>query len=1242
MKMILPIANRILGPGRARSPLRTVARTDCALRNLDILQTATEANPEGWQMVAGGRSGKGGNDHRKACPDERAHPAGVPDSTAVTWLNRHIGYIMRRAPSSCNKAPHVTYSTCRRSGTPAGVQDLSYAVTRRSPPPESPRRPPATLWQPFGLTAPIWLLLAALILLAPPTRAATNDLTTTLQRGLFEEEANQNLGAAIQAYQGVASQFDKDRKLAATAIFRLGECYRKQGNTNDAATQYERILREFSDQPTLVTLSRQNLAGMGAALPATAAPVVSDAAREEQKRELAIKIKLAQKRLDEEQKHVQTGIDTSDTLLPMQRELLELKRQLAALDAGLAVSVAPTAPALSDAARQEQKRLLEEEMKLAQKQLARQQALIQHAAAADDSLWPIQREILELKRQLAALDAGLPTSFAASGSTAPAASSESDEARRIQALIKDSPDLINAPDHKGETLLQSAAAKGNLAVLKLLLDSGAAVNGLQQPGLSALHYAAGNGHKAAVDLLLSKGAKADAQTENGLTPLHLAARKGYEEVAKALLAAGAPVNPLGWGSGDKEDLPYTIGTRQTPLHLAAAAGYAGLVELLLSKGADVNAEDGTDRTALSHAVEKRYEPVIRCLLAAHANPNAGRFDLPAAIAAFQGNVPALKLLLAAGADPNTNSSLGWTITDRGGHAIPPGRSTYSPLWLAVNQQQTAAAQELLHSKAKPDPSLLLDALPDVPTLKALLEGGVDPNGLPSGGVLLQPVQANNEPAVALLLAHHADVNAATSDKWTPLHSAAANTSTNITALLLKAGAAVNARSQEGKTPLFVAVEYDRLENAALLLANGADPNVKDARGVPPLYLAIGNGKREMAQLLLANKADPNAKDNTGLTPLHAAVWHDDPELAELLLANKADPNLRNNQGDTPLDWAKRPERANPPRGAGLGTPIPAAGIPARPRRAPGLQPQTITVPTPGTPTTPSQPEWKPEMMADLLRRHGALDDLPSMNLITVRRSPVGSPGILLTRTTNDWNQFTLLDLLGMQYGLLAPLPNNEGGASYAASSLFGQSSFPFPDFARVHINRPAADLKSWQDQVTDLSPLVASGDCSVNRPVAWGDVVMIPEADHPLNERWRGFTQTELANLKACLTRKVEVVVKGVAKAITLAPRIYSAADAPPGSMVVSFSEPTVWAYTSFWLKSVLLGSKLVLVSSDLSHVKVTRRGPATGQERQWVVDCSEASPAPDFWLRDGDKIEVPEKGEGSTATAPAREATPK
>src|SRR2546425_13349682 len=98
--------------------------------------------------------------------------------------------------------------------------------------------------------------LSVLMTSAIVAPAATNDLSAALQRGLFEEEANHNLDAAIQAYQSVINQYDKDRKLAATAIFRLGESYRKQGKTNEATAQHERVLREFGDQTELATVSR--------------------------------------------------------------------------------------------------------------------------------------------------------------------------------------------------------------------------------------------------------------------------------------------------------------------------------------------------------------------------------------------------------------------------------------------------------------------------------------------------------------------------------------------------------------------------------------------------------------------------------------------------------------------------------------------------------------------------------------------------------------------------------------------------------------------------------------------------------------------------------------------------------------------------------------------------------------------------------------------------------------------------
>ena len=108
-----------------------------------------------------------------------------------------------------------------------------------------------------------WLVGSVILAGAMVLRAQTNDLSAALQKGLFEEEANRNLDAAISNYQALTAQFDQDRQVAATAIFRLGECYRKLGQTNDAVVQYLRILREFPDQQTLATLSQQNLTGLG-------------------------------------------------------------------------------------------------------------------------------------------------------------------------------------------------------------------------------------------------------------------------------------------------------------------------------------------------------------------------------------------------------------------------------------------------------------------------------------------------------------------------------------------------------------------------------------------------------------------------------------------------------------------------------------------------------------------------------------------------------------------------------------------------------------------------------------------------------------------------------------------------------------------------------------------------------------------------------------------------------------------
>ena len=98
--------------------------------------------------------------------------------------------------------------------------------------------------------------------------------------------------------------------------------------------------------------------------------------------------------------------------------------------------------------------------------------------------------------------------------------------------------------------------------------------------------------------------------------------------------------------------------------------------------------------------------------------------------------------------------------------------------------------------------------------------------------------------------------------------------------------------------------------------------------------------------------------------------------------------------------------------------------------------------------------------------------------------------------------------------------------------------------------------------------------------------------------------------LKKCLDRKVEIVVKGESTKLTLRPKF--AGEMPSPSVL-----------SSFRLRGVVYGSHRLLASSDVSRVKVTRKDPVSGQPQEMLFNLETQN---DFWLRDGDVIEVPEK----------------
>jgi uncharacterized protein len=834
-------------------------------------------------------------------------------------------------------------------------------------------------------------LLFTLLFLASAAflSAATNDLTALLQQGLLDEEATHDLHGAITDYQAVAAQFDKDREIAATAIYRLGECYRKLGQTNEAVTQYQRILREFPAQTTLVTLSQQNLRGLGPTTGEAAAP--------------------------------------NAALAELLKKRDEDKSKLAIIQG----SQGPGHP------------------------------LIQEATDA-----------------------------------------ESQKIQELQAMLNNSPDLINASEPNGPPLAQAAFAD-QLRVATFLLDN-----------------------KADVNLGPSLGEK---------TPLMVAAQHGHKAMAELLLARGADVN---------------VQSREgfTALDEAALRGYTAVVEVLLAHHADVNATNNQGRTALSFAIGNGSAELIKLFLVNKADPNIGSFDLPLLSAVAHKNIDTATVLLQAGANPNLASAFD-NVPNTGG-------TPETPLSLAVYLKQPALVQLLLHNKADPNTpqhdghALIFDAVTDASILTDLLDAGARLDVITS-------YPNYNSKAV---------------------------------------------------TPLDLAVQYNAADSVKVLLKRGANPNGLPSASETPLHWVAEN---------VANT-----------------------NIALLLLDAEADPNVRGSDGRTPLDILKSKLSGQNSSGfrGGIGVPAPPA--------------------FPSVPSSANQATVA--ALINCLRQHGALDVMPNPNSISISRPSANFVAHVVQREgTNDPNHFTLLEILSMQGKFLAAYP---GDGRMVSSTQFFWNNMPlgFPDLAHLHIRHPSADFKTWNEQIVDITACFNSGDSSKDVPLEWGDVVEIPETDHSRNEPWPHFSIAQMANLRACLTRHVSLIVNGKTNSITLSPPdfVTNGVTFPqnPGLVSMAYGTP-------YWLKPVLLNSSLVLASSDLAHVHVTRRDPKSGQTQRWVFDCSDSARSTsalvqesggpgfignspvlqpgqrssfavplqtsvntDFWLRDGDIIEIPEK----------------
>jgi ankyrin repeat protein len=149
------------------------------------------------------------------------------------------------------------------------------------------------------------------------------------------------------------------------------------------------------------------------------------------------------------------------------------------------------------------------------------------------------------------------------------------ELARVQVLIKQQPDLINAYAPDGFQPLGLAAFFGHTALVAWLLEVGALVDSPSRNPMRVmpLHSAIASKHTEIVKLLLDHDADVNAAQADDFTPLHEAAQNGLLDVAQWLIDRGAAIDPRLSSSG------------KTPLALAIEHKHEAVSNLLKQHGA---------------------------------------------------------------------------------------------------------------------------------------------------------------------------------------------------------------------------------------------------------------------------------------------------------------------------------------------------------------------------------------------------------------------------------------------------------------------------------------------------------------------------------------------------------------------------------------------------------------------------------------------------------------------------------
>ena len=353
----------------------------------------------------------------------------------------------------------------------------------------------------------------------------------------------------------------------------------------------------------------------------------------------------------------------------------------------------------------------------------------------------------------ALLEAGAhPDTFAA-GETALMTAARTGSVDAARLLLARGADLHLTEALRGQTALMSAAAGGHAAMVRLLAGHGADVNLRSRGGFSALAFAVRAGGFDAVRELLAAGGDVNDRLRDGTSVLMLAIVNGHYDLAAFLLDRGADPNAIDAGRTALHILVQTHnwdGLDKAGVVERGEIGYLGLLEKLLEHGADPNA-------GMTRDEEVRFPEGVTASGQSFAVNVIGA--TPFWWAARSADLPAMRLLLAHGADP-----LLATVE----HVTPLAMAA----GVGYLDGQTPGSEE--------------DALEAV---RMILDRGADIN---AGSACERDAGAERSPYRGLCCG------------WTPLHGAASRGADSIISFLVERGARLDARDERGRTPLDLA------------------------------------------------------------------------------------------------------------------------------------------------------------------------------------------------------------------------------------------------------------------------------------------------------------------------------------------------------------------------------------------------------------------------------------------------------